>query len=62
MSTEAEEASKVLATEQEFWNGRSFNQEEEAYEDIPEHMGLWLSWTERSRTVLASTWLTKTAQ
>jgi hypothetical protein len=24
MSTEAEEASKVLATEQEFWNGTSF--------------------------------------
>lgn len=32
MSTEAEEASKVLATEQEFWNGRSSNQEE-AHED-----------------------------
>jgi hypothetical protein len=24
MTTEAEEASKVLATEQEFWNGMSF--------------------------------------
>ena len=43
MSTEAEEASKVLATEQEFWNGRSSNQEEEAHEDTPEHLELWLS-------------------
>lgn len=42
MSTEAEEASKVLATEQEFWNGRSSNQEE-AHEDIPEYLGPWLS-------------------
>jgi hypothetical protein len=61
MSTEAEEASKVLATEQEFWNGRSSNQEEDAHEDIPDIRGrgcLRLS----SRTVLASTWLTKTAQ
>ena len=44
MSTEAEEASKVLATEQEFWNGRSSNQEERMRnEDIPEHLGLRLS-------------------
>jgi len=43
MSTEAEEASKVLATEQEFWNGTSTNQEEEAHEGIPEHSELWLS-------------------
>jgi hypothetical protein len=42
MSTEAEEASKVLATEQEFWNGRS-SVKEEAHEDTPEHLGLWLS-------------------
>ena len=45
MSTEAEEVSKVLATEQEFWKGRSCIQEE-AHEDIAGHAALWLSRTE----------------
>jgi hypothetical protein len=51
----------VLATEQEFWNGRSSDQEEDAHEDIPDIRGrgcLRLS----SRTVFMCTWLTKTAQ
>jgi len=42
MSTEAEEASQVLATEQEFWNGRTSIQEK-AHEGIPEHSAQWLS-------------------
>jgi hypothetical protein len=41
MSTEAEEASKVLATEQEFWSG-TFLDKEEALEGVLEHLELWL--------------------
>jgi len=39
MSTEAEEASKVLATEQEFWSGTS-SVKEEAPEDVSQHLEL----------------------
>ena len=59
MSTEAEEACKVLATEQEFWSGK-FAAKEETLGDIPIHafVVVWVA----LKTVFPSTWLTKTAQ
>lgn len=61
MSTEAEEASKVLATEQEFWNGMSTNQEEKAHEGIPLYQNIRSCGCLRARS-RTSTWLTETAQ